>query len=502
MTFRILSTVFPRGSLIRRHRLYTSQAARETPQLENIGFVRAYGKPVATIFLWSALTYMSLQAIWSKLHFDEVRLETEAKIDTLTAELIAATGNHHSRRLLATETDPATTADIETKPERRVRKDFADKLKSGPGFGDFITGLKEPLTPAQAMQQAEAVQSKIPGNSRLPRWLKTDIPTGGNVTKIRKTLRELKLHTVCEEARCPNMSECWGGGKHGTATATIMIMGDTCTRGCRFCSVKTSKTPAALDAAEPENVATALAAWGLDYVVLTSVDRDDLPDFGSAHFASTVRNIRERAPQMMIECLTPDFLGRPELIEPVALSGLDVYAHNIETVEALQRSVRDHRANYKQSMFVLAHVKKVKPTLLTKSSIMLGVGETDEEVLQTMKDLRAAGVDIVTLGQYMRPTKRHMKVHEYVTPEKFKHWEQVGNELGFLYTASGPLVRSSYKAGEFFISEILRKRSAVAAAKALAEGGREMSNGKLRDIAATIATEERRKVAALDSDSL
>ncbi|KAJ2893040.1 hypothetical protein GGI21_005483, partial [Coemansia aciculifera] len=278
---------------------------------------------------------------------------------------------------------------------------------------------------------------------------------GGNVTKIRKTLRELKLHTVCEEARCPNMSECWGGGKHGTATATIMIMGDTCTRGCRFCSVKTSKAPAALDAAEPENVATALAAWGLDYVVLTSVDRDDLPDFGSAHFASTVRNIRERAPQMMIECLTPDFLGRPELIEPVALSGLDVYAHNIETVEALQRSVRDHRANYKQSMFVLAHVKKTKPTLLTKSSIMLGVGETDAEVLQTMKDLRAVGVDIVTLGQYMRPTKRHMKVHEYVTPEKFKHWEQVGNDLGFLYTASGPLVRSSYKAGEFFISEIL-----------------------------------------------
>ncbi|KAJ2866702.1 hypothetical protein GGH94_001350 [Coemansia aciculifera] len=502
MTLPILSTVFPRAALFRSHRrLFTSQPARETPQLENIGFIRAYGKPVATIFLWSALTYMSLQAMWSKLYFDEVRLETEAKIDKLNEELsrieVAATGGHHSRRLFATETDPAAT--MEPKPERRVRKEFAEKLKGGPGFGDFVTGMREPLTPEQAMQQAEAVQSKIPGNSRLPRWLKTDIPTGGNVTKIRKTLRELKLHTVCEEARCPNMSECWGGGKHGTATATIMIMGDTCTRGCRFCSVKTSKTPAALDAAEPENVATALAAWGLDYVVLTSVDRDDLPDFGSAHFASTVRNIRERAPQMMIECLTPDFLGRPELIEPVALSGLDVYAHNIETVEALQRSVRDHRANYKQSMFVLAHVKKTKPTLLTKSSIMLGVGETDEEVLQTMKDLRAVGVDIVTLGQYMRPTKRHMKVHEYVTPEKFKHWEQVGNELGFLYTASGPLVRSSYKAGEFFISEILRKRSAVAAAKALAAEGRDGSN--LRDISASIATEERKK-AALDSASL
>ncbi|KAJ2443246.1 hypothetical protein GGF42_006700, partial [Coemansia sp. RSA 2424] len=347
LSTRLLSTAFTRQFTRPHHRRFASQSAREasSPRLENIGVVRAYGKPVATIFLWSALTYMSLQAMWSKLYFDEVRLETEARIDKLAAE-----ADRLDRRLLATEADP-----IEAKPERRVRKEFADKLKGGPGFGDFVTGMKEPLTPEQAMQQAEAAQSKIPGNSRLPRWLKTDIPMGGNVTKIRKTLRELKLHTVCEEARCPNMSECWGGGKHGTATATIMIMGDTCTRGCRFCSVKTSKAPAALDAAEPENVATALAAWGLDYVVLTSVDRDDLPDFGSAHFASTVRNIRERAPQMMIECLTPDFLGRPELIEPVALSGLDVYAHNIETVEALQRSVRDHRANYKQSMFVLAH---------------------------------------------------------------------------------------------------------------------------------------------------
>ncbi|KAJ1777273.1 hypothetical protein LPJ62_006576 [Coemansia sp. RSA 2167] len=318
----------------------------------------------------------------------------------------------------------------------------------------------------------EKAQSKA-AKARLPRWLKTDIPVGKEVSRIRKTLRELKLHTVCEEARCPNMGECWGGGKHGTATATIMIMGDTCTRGCRFCSVKTSKTPGALDANEPQNVARALAAWGLDYVVLTSVDRDDLPDFGSAHFAETVRSIREQAPQMMIECLTPDFLGRADLIEPVAQSGLDVYAHNIETVEGLQRSVRDHRANYKQSMFVLEHVKRTKPTLLTKSSIMLGVGETDAEVMQTMRDLRTAGVDIVTLGQYMRPTKRHMKVHEYVTPEKFAHWEKIGSELGFVYAASGPLVRSSYKAGEFFISEILRKRASASmrnVAASVAEG--------------------------------
>ncbi|KAJ2824675.1 hypothetical protein IWW50_003215 [Coemansia erecta] len=379
-----------------------------------------------------------------------------------------------ARRFLATEID----ADSAAKPAARVRKDFSERLKSGPGFGDFVSGTSAPLTPAEAMEKA---QKSVSGKARLPRWLKTDIPVGKEVSRIRKTLRELKLHTVCEEARCPNMGECWGGGKHGTATATIMIMGDTCTRGCRFCSVKTSKAPAALDVDEPQNVARALAAWGLDYVVLTSVDRDDLVDFGSAHFAETVRSIREKAPQMMIECLTPDFQGRPELIEPVALSGLDVYAHNIETVEGLQRAVRDYRANYKQSMFVLEHVKATKPTLLTKSSIMLGVGETDAEVMQTMRDLRSAGVDIVTLGQYMRPTKRHMKVHEYVTPEKFKHWEQVGNELGFIYTASGPLVRSSYKAGEFFISEILRKRAAASASK------------DMRNVAATVATEDRKK---------
>ncbi|ORX67270.1 lipoic acid synthetase [Linderina pennispora] len=331
-----------------------------------------------------------------------------------------------ARRFLATEVDK------EGKAARRVRKDFSEKMKNGPGFADFVGGMKEPLTTSEVMAKAGM---KV--KTRLPSWLKTEIPAGNN------------LHTVCEEARCPNMGECWGGGKHGTATATIMIMGDTCTRGCRFCSVKTAKNPAALDADEPKNVATALAKWGLDYVVLTSVDRDDLADFGANHFASTVEHIRQMAPQMMIECLTPDFL-----------SGLDVYAHNIETVEALQRQVRDHRAGYKQSMFVLEHAKKTKPTLLTKSSIMLGVGETDAEVLQTMRDLRSAGVDIVTLGQYMRPTKRHMKVHEYVTPDKFKHWEDVGRELGFVYAASGPLVRSSYKAGEFFISEILRKRSA------------------------------------------
>ncbi|KAJ2681568.1 hypothetical protein H4R19_007316, partial [Coemansia spiralis] len=185
-----------------------------------------------------------------------------------------------ARRTLATEVG---AGDAEARPARRVRKEFADKMKAGPGFGEFVgSSSSEPLTAAEAMAKAAAAtQGPVPGSGRLPRWLKTDIPTGDKVNGIRKTLRELKLHTVCEEARCPNMGECWGGGKHGTATATIMIMGDTCTRGCRFCSVKTSRNPGALDADEPKNVATALAAWGLDYIVLTSVDRDDLADFGS-----------------------------------------------------------------------------------------------------------------------------------------------------------------------------------------------------------------------------
>ncbi|KAJ2522096.1 hypothetical protein H4217_000968 [Coemansia sp. RSA 1939] len=443
--------------------------------------------------------------------------------------LLAAWRIPGALRAFASETTPSSSSPSDSnnnnkgKGQARSRTEFASRLKNGPGFADFVGGgLKDPLTTDELLAKVgTAAAGRERARVRLPQWLKTEIPTGGNVTKIRKTLRDLKLHTVCEEARCPNMSECWGGGKHGTATATIMIMGDTCTRGCRFCSVKTSRAPAPLDPMEPENVATALAAWALDYVVLTSVDRDDLPDFGSAHFAQTVRSIRERAPQMMIECLTPDFLGRADLIEPVALSGLDVYAHNIESVERLQGAVRDYRAKYAQSMFVLEHVKKTKPTLLTKSSIMLGFGETDEEVLQTMRDLRTAGVDIVTLGQYMRPTKRHMKVHEYVTPDRFAHWESVGNQLGFLYTASGPLVRSSYKAGEFFIKEILQKRSdaaaAIAAAAAAKTGGSSSlaagsenqlqgsasssttTTASMRDIAATIATEERKKIEASSS---
>jgi len=272
-------------------------------------------------------------------------------------------------------------------------------------------------------------------------------------------VKGLGLATVCEEAKCPNIGECWGGGSTETATATIMIMGDTCTRGCRFCAVKTSRTPPPLDPQEPENTAIAISKWGLDYVVVTTVDRDDLPDSGAHHFVKTVQSIKEKSPKILVECLTGDFKGDLNCVAMMAKSGLDVYAHNLETVEGLQAWVRDRRANYKQSLSVLEHAKKVNPSLVTKSSLMLGLGERDDEVRQAFKDLLAIGVDCVTLGQYLQPTKKHMKVHEYVTPEKFDYWKEEGERMGFKYVASGPMVRSSYKAGEFYIKNIIQKNT-------------------------------------------
>lgn len=296
--------------------------------------------------------------------------------------------------------------------------------------------------------------SKSKGSKKTlqkPPWLKAEAPSGANYERLRDTVRSLKLATVCEEARCPNIGECWGGGKNGVATATIMIMGDTCTRGCSFCNVKTSRHPAPLDPEEPRKVSEAIASWGLDYVVLTSVDRDELPDQGSHHFAETVRGIKQRNSKILVECLTPDFRGEKDLIARVATSGLDVYAHNVETVERLQRRVRDYRAGYQQSLDVLRHAKAVKPGLVTKTSIMLGLGEEDEEVKRTLADLREANVDVVTLGQYLRPSRRHMSVQRFVTPEEFDQWRIVAENMGFKYVASGPLVRSSYKAGELFL---------------------------------------------------
>ncbi|KAI9882744.1 MAG: 40S ribosomal protein S27 [Watsoniomyces obsoletus] len=342
---------------------------------------------------------------------------------------------------------------------------FQDKLNTGPSFSEFISPPIDdvPLSPEDALELRTAIVGPAGSKrtiTRLPSWLKTPIPTGDNFKKIRSDLRGLNLHTVCEEARCPNISDCWGGDSKSAATATIMLMGDTCTRGCRFCSVKTSKTPPPLDPHEPEHTAEALSRWGLGYVVLTSVDRDDLKDGGANHFAETIRKIKHKAPTMLVEALTGDYAGDLQMVELVAKSGLDVYAHNIETVEELTPFVRDRRAKFRQSLEVLKHAKDVKPGLITKTSMMLGLGETEEQIWHALRELRKINVDVVTFGQYMRPTKRHMKVHEYIPPATFEMWrKRAVDELGFLYCASGPLVRSSYKAGEAFIENVLKKRA-------------------------------------------
>lgn len=358
---------------------------------------------------------------------------------------------------LATRADRLPGAKVE---ESEKVKEFKVAVEDGPDLGDFIAGVVPRQGEGDYLGKLKL--DKGEKRLRLPPWLKTEIPMGKNFSQLKSDLRGLKLATVCEEARCPNIGECWGGEK-GTATATIMLMGDTCTRGCRFCSVKTSRAPPPLDPDEPRNTAKAVAQWGLGYVVLTSVDRDDLQDGGSEHIAATVRELKLEKPELLVEVLSPDFSGSQEGVARVAGSGLDVFAHNIETVERLTSGVRDPRAKYRQTLEVLRLAKVAQPGLVTKTSIMLGLGEREEEVLTTMKELREVGVDCLTLGQYMQPTKRHLKVKEYVTPGQFAHWEKVGGELGFLYTASGPLVRSSYKAGEFFIKNIVDRRRGEAA---------------------------------------
>ncbi len=282
-----------------------------------------------------------------------------------------------------------------------------------------------------------------------PDWLKIRPPSGQNYTHIKAALRKYGLHTVCEEAHCPNVHECWGGG-----TATLMLMGDVCTRGCRFCAV-TSGQPGYLDPLEPWKTAQVLSEWGLDYVVLTSVARDDLPDGGAGHFANTIKAIKEQTPSMLVEVLIPDFQEDIESLRKVVEAKPDVIDHNIETIERLTPQVRDRRANYRQSLRVLENVKKLDSQMFTKSSIMAGLGESDAEIYQAMDDLRAVGVDILTLGQYLRPSQRHLEVVEYIHPDKFAEWGKMGESKGFRYVASGPLVRSSYRAGEFFIKNLV-----------------------------------------------
>lgn len=356
----------------------------------------------------------------------------------------------------------------EDNPTQKLSPEFQKAIAHGPSLSEFIKLSNNNQSTKEDFFSSPSSVNKSGKSLRLPEWLKTEIPCGGSVARLQKQLRSLNLHTVCEEARCPNISECWTAGKSTAATATIMIMGDTCTRGCRFCSVKTSPNPPPLDPDEPVNTAEAISKWDVDYIVITSVDRDDLGDGGARHIAKTIRQIKVRKPSIIVECLVPDFRGCTDSIHTVVRASPEVYAHNIETVESLQRVVRDHRAGYIQSLRSLETAKERSNRLvssgdadflvITKSSIMLGLGEKEKEVMIALKDLRQAGVDCVTIGQYVQPTKRHLKVKEYIHPDKFDYWAKIGNDLGFLYTASGPLVRSSYRAGEYYIKHIIDQR--------------------------------------------
>jgi lipoyl synthase len=280
---------------------------------------------------------------------------------------------------------------------------------------------------------------------RKPQWIRLTAPSGKNYTNVKQTLRSYDLHTVCEEAGCPNISECWGIG-----TATIMIMGSICSRACRFCSVNSGK-PGLLDPLEPANVALAIKEWGLRYVVITSVCRDDLEDGGAAHFAKTISAIQGECPNIAIEALIPDFRANEDSIAKVVSARPKVISHNIETVASLSLKVRDFRASFEQSLVVLQKIKNLDPTIFTKSSLMLGLGETDQEVIKTMRVLRSIGVSILTMGQYLQPSSRHLPVMRYITPKRFDWFAEVAKQIGFSYVASGPLVRSSYRAGEFFL---------------------------------------------------
>jgi len=301
-----------------------------------------------------------------------------------------------------------------------------------------------------------------------PDWLRVPLPSGPNVAGLTRVLRERNLHTVCEEAKCPNLGECWASG-----TATFMVLGDTCTRGCRFCAVKTHSEGTPVDPDEPEKVAESCVAMGLKYVVLTMVDRDDLPDGGAAHVAATIRAIKRRSPEMLVEALVGDWLAGPRqnvtaegMIATVLDAGPDVYAHNVETVLRLTPRVRDHRCSYARSLATLRTAKQLRPGIVTKSSIMLGLGESEREVEQAMDDLREYGVDVVTFGQYLRPTLLHLPVREHVTPARFAALEARAMSKGFLYVAAGPLVRSSYKAAEFYLAGMIRQRRELEHARA------------------------------------
>ena len=316
---------------------------------------------------------------------------------------------------------------------------FRKEVKGGPELEDFMDAHEAGEEAAPTPVKKTRIRSEP-----LPPWLRLSTiknkKENANYVRLKKGMRKTNLATVCEEAKCPNIGECWGGGDDGMATATIMLMGDTCTRGCRFCAVKTSRAPAALDPMEPENTAESISKMGVKYIVMTMVDRDDVEDGGASHIAECIQAVKRKTKgEVLLECLTGDFRGNEQHITTVAQSGLEVFAHNVECVERATKMVRDRRAGYTQSLKVLETAKKNAP-VLTKSSIMLGFGERDDEVRQTLRDLRDAGVDCVTLGQYLQPLRTRMKVAKYVHPDDFERWRIEGEAMGFLYVASGPMV--------------------------------------------------------------
>ena len=303
------------------------------------------------------------------------------------------------------------------------------KYKTGEGFSAIKNGVKN----------LRQIEPQVIGQK--PRWLRAKMPSGKGYSDVRQIVRQRHLSTVCEESMCPNIGECWNAG-----TATIMVMGSVCTRACRFCAVDTGNPKGWLDKDEPVNTGLAVQVMGLQYVVITSVDRDDLADGGAGHYASCVREIKKLNPDTAVEALTPDFNGVMEHVECVVDSGLDVFAQNIETVKRLTYPVRDPRASYAQTIRVLKHAKAHRADVLTKTSLMLGLGERDNEIMQTMNNLRDANVDILTLGQYLRPTPNHLAVERYVTPDEFDAYRKEGLDKGFIEVVAGPMVRSSYRA--------------------------------------------------------
>jgi len=303
------------------------------------------------------------------------------------------------------------------------------KYRTEAGFSAVKDGIKT---------RRDAPEFTVGGK---PKWLRAQLLAGANFSAVRQTVRDHRLSTVCEESMCPNIGECWNHG-----TATIMVMGSVCTRACRFCAVDTGNPKGWLDEEEPENTARAVKLMNLGYIVLTSVDRDDLADGGASHYAACVKAVKKMNPDTAVEALTPDFQGMLADVEVVVDSGLEVFAQNVETVKRLTHPVRDPRASYEQTLSVLAHAKKYRPDILTKTSLMLGLGGRGNAIMETMDDLREIGVDVLTRWQYLRPTPNHPAAERYVTPDEFDAYRHEGLDKGFVEGVAGPLVRSSYRA--------------------------------------------------------